>query len=64
MATYSTPTYDSGYYQSNRPAYRDSLVDAILDYHKKTPGAATDLAVDVATGTGIFARQLKRGFAR
>ncbi|KAJ2635655.1 hypothetical protein GGF40_003469, partial [Coemansia sp. RSA 1286] len=64
MATYSTPSYDSGNYQSNRPAYRDSLVDKILDFHKKTTGAATDLAVDVATGTGIFARQLERGFKK
>ncbi|KAJ1641647.1 trans-aconitate methyltransferase 1 [Coemansia erecta] len=64
MATYSTPSYDSSLYQSNRPAYKDSLVDSILDYHKKTPGAVTDLAVDVATGTGIFARQLQRGFKR
>ncbi|KAJ1725483.1 trans-aconitate methyltransferase 1 [Coemansia erecta] len=64
MATYSTPAYNSANYQADRPRYRDSLVDRILDFHKKTPGAATDLAVDVATGTGIFARQLQRGFTK
>ncbi|KAJ2443478.1 trans-aconitate methyltransferase 1 [Coemansia sp. RSA 2424] len=64
MATYSNPVYDSSNYQSNRPQYKDALVDAILEYHLKNPEAATDLAVDVATGTGIFARQLQRGFKR
>ncbi|KAJ2377438.1 hypothetical protein GGI05_006868, partial [Coemansia sp. RSA 2603] len=64
MATYSTPAYNSANYQADRPSYRDSLVDKIVNFHKKTPGAATDLAVDVATGTGIFARQLQRGFTK
>ncbi|KAJ2441378.1 trans-aconitate methyltransferase 1, partial [Coemansia sp. RSA 2424] len=64
MATYSNPVYDSSNYQSNRPQYKDALVDAILEYHLRNPEAATDLAVDVATGTGIFARQLQRGFKR
>ncbi|KAJ2006906.1 trans-aconitate methyltransferase 1 [Coemansia thaxteri] len=64
MATYSNPTYDSSNYQANRPQYKDSLVDFIVSYHLQTPGAETDLAVDVATGTGIFARQLQRGFKR
>ncbi|KAJ2584334.1 trans-aconitate methyltransferase 1 [Coemansia sp. RSA 1836] len=64
MATYSNPVYDSSNYQSNRPQYKDALVDAILEYHLRNPEAVTDLAVDVATGTGIFARQLQRGFKR
>ncbi|KAJ2831405.1 trans-aconitate methyltransferase 1 [Coemansia sp. 'formosensis'] len=64
MATYSNPIYDSSNYQNNRPQYKDALVDAILEYHCKKPEATTDLAVDVATGTGIFARQLQRGFKR
>ncbi|KAJ2782595.1 trans-aconitate methyltransferase 1 [Coemansia linderi] len=64
MATYSLPTYDSSNYQNNRPQYKDALVDTILEYHLKNPEATTDLAVDVATGTGIFARQLQRGFKR
>ncbi|KAJ2880208.1 trans-aconitate methyltransferase 1 [Coemansia aciculifera] len=64
MATYSHPIYDSSNYQNNRPQYKDALVDAILEYHLKNPEATTDLAVDVATGTGIFARQLQRGFKR
>ncbi|KAJ2894726.1 trans-aconitate methyltransferase 1, partial [Coemansia aciculifera] len=64
MATYSNPIYDSSNYQTNRPQYKDALVDAILEYHLKNPEAATDLAVDVATGTGIFARQLQRAFTK
>ncbi|KAJ2724701.1 trans-aconitate methyltransferase 1 [Coemansia sp. Benny D115] len=64
MATYSTNSYDSSSYQVSRPRYKDSLVDKILEFHKKTPGAETNLAVDVATGTGIFARQLARGFTK
>ncbi|KAJ1736315.1 trans-aconitate methyltransferase 1 [Coemansia biformis] len=65
MATYSEQTYDAGSYQASRPRYKDSLVDTVLDYHRKdNPAAGTDLAVDVATGTGIFARQLPSHFAR
>ncbi|KAJ2741434.1 trans-aconitate methyltransferase 1 [Coemansia sp. BCRC 34301] len=64
MATYSNQIYDSFNYQTNRPQYKDALVDTILEYHLKNPKATTDLAVDVATGTGIFARQLQRAFQR
>lgn len=65
MASNDIPLYDSSNYNMNRPQYRDSLVDAILTFHKcSISDAATDLAVDVATGTGIFARQLKRGFTK
>ncbi|KAJ2728593.1 trans-aconitate methyltransferase 1, partial [Coemansia sp. BCRC 34962] len=64
MATYSLPIYNSSNYQNNRPQYKDALVDTILEYHLKNPEATTGLAVDVATGTGIFARQLQRGFKR
>ncbi|KAJ2401111.1 trans-aconitate methyltransferase 1, partial [Coemansia sp. RSA 2531] len=64
MATYSHSIYDSSNYQNNRPQYKEALVDAILEYHLKNPEATADLAVDVATGTGIFARQLQRAFKR
>ncbi|KAI8326477.1 S-adenosyl-L-methionine-dependent methyltransferase, partial [Martensiomyces pterosporus] len=64
MATYSQTTFDSSNYNTNRPRYKDSLVDTIVSFHQRTPDAATDLAVDVATGTGIFARQLQRSFSK
>ncbi|KAJ2778881.1 trans-aconitate methyltransferase 1 [Coemansia javaensis] len=65
MATYSSPTYDSSSYQASRPRYQRTLVDTILARHREgNPAAATDLAVDVATGTGLFARQLPAHFGR
>ncbi|KAJ2501522.1 trans-aconitate methyltransferase 1 [Coemansia sp. RSA 1972] len=65
MATYSNPQYSAANYQTNRPRYRETLVDTILAYHKRgNPGAETNVAVDVATGTGIFARQLPAYFAK
>ncbi|KAJ2795892.1 trans-aconitate methyltransferase 1 [Coemansia guatemalensis] len=65
MATYSKPEYSADGYQASRPRYKASLVDTILTYHKKNdPTAGTDFAVDVATGTGIFARQLPPHFKR
>ncbi|KAJ2077107.1 trans-aconitate methyltransferase 1 [Coemansia sp. RSA 988] len=65
MATYSKPEYSANGYQTSRPRYKASLVDTILAYHNKNdPTAGTDLVVDVATGTGIFARQLPPYFKR
>ncbi|KAJ2706626.1 trans-aconitate methyltransferase 1 [Coemansia spiralis] len=65
MATYSDQSYDADSYQASRPRYRDSVVDRILSYHSEgNPGASRGLAVDVATGTGIFARQLPPHFGR
>ncbi|KAJ1668434.1 trans-aconitate methyltransferase 1 [Coemansia sp. RSA 1813] len=65
MASKGTPIYDPENYQDNRPTYKPSLVSAIVAFHKKSnPNAQTDLAVDVATGTGIFARELPRYFTK
>ncbi|ORX70454.1 S-adenosyl-L-methionine-dependent methyltransferase [Linderina pennispora] len=65
MATYSSKTFNSSNYDSNRPRYRDSLADTIIEYHRaQGPNNHTGLAVDVATGTGIFARQLQGKFSR
>ncbi|KAJ2162929.1 trans-aconitate methyltransferase 1 [Coemansia sp. RSA 552] len=65
MATFGNPTYSTANYQANRPRYRDTLAETITAFHKRdNPGAATDLAVDVATGTGIFARQLPPHFTK
>ncbi|KAJ2821859.1 trans-aconitate methyltransferase 1 [Coemansia erecta] len=65
MATYSNPKYSAANYQTNRPRYNESLADTILAYHKRdNPAAETDVAVDVATGTGIFARQLPPHFKK
>ncbi|KAJ2851409.1 hypothetical protein IWW36_001177 [Coemansia brasiliensis] len=65
MATSTPPIYEADKYQANRPRYRSSLVDTILGYHKRdNPEATTDLVVDVATGTGIFARQLAPYFKK
>ncbi|KAJ1738195.1 trans-aconitate methyltransferase 1 [Coemansia sp. RSA 1821] len=59
MASSTPPVYEADRYQADRPRYKSSLVETILAFHKRdNPDAATDLVVDVATGTGIFARQL------
>ncbi|KAJ2370520.1 trans-aconitate methyltransferase 1 [Coemansia sp. RSA 2610] len=65
MATYSNPKYSADNYQANRPRYKESLVNTILAYHQRdNPAAGAELAVDVATGTGIFAQQLPPHFAK
>ncbi|KAJ1962048.1 trans-aconitate methyltransferase 1 [Dipsacomyces acuminosporus] len=64
MATYSQAAFDSSNYNTNRPRYKGTLSDTIVSFHLQTPGAATELAVDVATGTGIFARQLQGKFTK
>ncbi|KAJ2454847.1 hypothetical protein EV183_001267 [Coemansia sp. RSA 2336] len=58
----SIPQYKASDYQLNRPRYKDSLVDFIMNYHKANPLADTKLCVDVGTGTGIFARRLTSHF--
>ncbi|KAJ2079249.1 trans-aconitate methyltransferase 1 [Coemansia sp. RSA 988] len=63
MATH--PNYNASDYQENRPRYNPLLVDTVLALHRKNnPAAGMDLAVDIATGTGIFARQLSSHFKR
>ncbi|KAJ1892254.1 trans-aconitate methyltransferase 1 [Coemansia sp. IMI 209127] len=65
MASAGMPIYEPGNYQDNRPTYKPTLAGAIVAYHKKSnPKAQTELAVDVATGTGIFARELPRYFSK
>ncbi|KAJ1730814.1 trans-aconitate methyltransferase 1 [Coemansia sp. Benny D160-2] len=65
MASRGIPVYESTNYQDNRPSYKPSLVDAIVAFHKESnPGAQTELAVDIATGTGILARDLPRYFSK
>ncbi|KAJ2502523.1 trans-aconitate methyltransferase 1 [Coemansia sp. RSA 1972] len=65
MATSDYPQYKATAYQAKRPRYRSSLVDTILAYHQhNNPVAVTELGLDVATGTGIFARQLAPHFTK
>ncbi|KAJ2158558.1 hypothetical protein GGF46_003677 [Coemansia sp. RSA 552] len=65
MSTRDAPEYVASDYQTARPRYKDSVVDTILAYHSRNnPGAGYDLAVDIGTGTGIFARQLPDHFSR
>ncbi|KAI9501861.1 trans-aconitate methyltransferase 1 [Coemansia spiralis] len=65
MSSTGTPVYEPGNYSANRPQYKPDLAAKIVAFHKTAnPNAATDLAVDVATGTGIFARQLPQYFTR
>ncbi|KAJ1808031.1 trans-aconitate methyltransferase 1 [Coemansia sp. RSA 2523] len=52
-------------YQAKRPRYRSSLVDTILAYHQHdNPASATELGLNVVTGTGIFARQFVPHFTK
>ncbi|KAJ2665797.1 trans-aconitate methyltransferase 1 [Coemansia sp. RSA 1199] len=65
MATGDHPQYKATAYQAKRPRYKSSLVGNILAYHQhNNPAAATELGLDVATGTGIFARQLVPHFTK
>ncbi|KAJ1787963.1 trans-aconitate methyltransferase 1 [Coemansia sp. RSA 2399] len=63
MAPIVAPIYDPENYQENRPTYKPTLAGAIVAFHKESnPNAQTEFAVDVATGTGIFARELPKYF--
>ncbi|KAJ2554567.1 hypothetical protein EV175_002541 [Coemansia sp. RSA 1933] len=65
MASRSRPIYEPGNYQENRPTYKPTLAGNIVAFHKESnPNAQTELAVDVATGTGIFARELPSYFTK
>ncbi|KAJ2544020.1 trans-aconitate methyltransferase 1 [Coemansia sp. RSA 1933] len=65
MPLKTTPIYEAGSYQSSRPTYNPALAGSIVTFHKKSnSNAQTRLAVDVATGTGIFARELPSYFTK
>ncbi|KAJ1784234.1 trans-aconitate methyltransferase 1 [Coemansia sp. RSA 2399] len=63
MAPIITPIYEPENYQENRPTYKPTLAGAIVAFHKESnPNAQTEFAADVATGVGIFARELPKYF--
>ncbi|KAJ2391460.1 trans-aconitate methyltransferase 1, partial [Coemansia sp. RSA 2559] len=63
MASIAAPNYESGNYQENRPTYKPTLSGDIVAFHKESnPDAQTELVIDVATGTGSFARDLPKYF--
>ncbi|KAJ2392603.1 trans-aconitate methyltransferase 1, partial [Coemansia sp. RSA 2559] len=63
MASIATPNYEPGNYQENRPTYKPTLSGDIVAFHKESnPDAQTELVIDVATGTGSFARDLPKYF--
>ncbi|SCU98283.1 LADA_0H11848g1_1 [Lachancea dasiensis] len=49
MSTYSEKSFDSEFYQENRPTYPKSLYRAIVSYHQ---GPAVNV-IDIGCGTGI-----------
>ncbi|PVV00730.1 hypothetical protein BB560_004879 [Smittium megazygosporum] len=62
MSTYSSEGYSQDSYAKGRPTYNSKLVEYIVNYHLKQSGNKTCTVVDVATGTGIFARMLQGSF--
>ncbi|OMJ10427.1 putative S-adenosylmethionine-dependent methyltransferase CRG1 [Smittium culicis] len=64
IGTFSSEHYNYSAYAIDRPTYNPQLVDFIIDYHLKVPGNKTETVVDVATGTGIFARMINKRFDR
>ncbi|PVU97817.1 hypothetical protein BB559_001880 [Furculomyces boomerangus] len=63
-STFSSSYYNYNAYASDRPVYNPQLVDYILNYHLLVPGNKTKTAIDVATGSGIFARMINKRFER
>ncbi|CUS21147.1 LAQU0S02e07030g1_1 [Lachancea quebecensis] len=60
MSTYSENSFNSDFYQENRPRYPESLYEAILSYHN----SSLKLAVDVGCGTGISTLPLLKSFEK
>ncbi|OMH81457.1 putative S-adenosylmethionine-dependent methyltransferase CRG1 [Zancudomyces culisetae] len=64
MATFSKSFYKVNKYTNGRYQYNPLLVKRLVGYHRGIPSNVMDLAVDVATGTGILARQLSSFFTK
>ncbi|KAI8927468.1 S-adenosyl-L-methionine-dependent methyltransferase [Entophlyctis helioformis] len=61
---YDDDDFDSAKYSQYRPTYPPSLLDLVLAFHRRHDGAALDLAIDVATGTGQTALALADVFTQ
>jgi ubiquinone/menaquinone biosynthesis C-methylase UbiE len=51
-------------YNSYRPKYPKELFDCIYDYHRASPDAKWDLAIDLGCGTGQVTSALSPPFTR
>ncbi|SCV00150.1 LANO_0F05446g1_1 [Lachancea nothofagi CBS 11611] len=60
MSTYSEESFDSDFYQKNRPTYPESLYEAIKSYHD----GVSEIAIDIGCGTGISTFPLLRYFSK
>lgn len=52
MATFGKTNFNTAVYAASRPTYPQALYDFIFDFHKQSPDAKFDRAVDLGCGTG------------
>lgn len=52
MATFGKTNFDTTVYAASRPTYPQALYDFIFDFHKRSPDAKFERAVDLGCGTG------------
>ncbi|KAG9309711.1 S-adenosyl-L-methionine-dependent methyltransferase [Chiua virens] len=52
MATFGKTNFNTTVYAASRPTYPPALYDFIFDFHKGSPDAKFDRAVDLGCGTG------------
>ncbi|KAK2467135.1 hypothetical protein APHAL10511_000684 [Amanita phalloides] len=58
MSTFARSSFNASIYASARPTYPRKLFKRILAYHKRSPDAKYDLALDLGCGTGQATRHL------
>ncbi|OMJ12475.1 putative S-adenosylmethionine-dependent methyltransferase CRG1 [Smittium culicis] len=62
MSTYAESGYSSAGYATGRPTYSPKSPDFLVKYHKQIEANECGHVLDVATGTGIFARLISDRF--
>ncbi|OLY83513.1 putative methyltransferase [Smittium mucronatum] len=62
MSTYNDKSYNYSGYASDRPTYNSELPSFLLKFHDSIPTNKREKVLDVATGTGIFARLISGYF--
>ncbi|KIJ60857.1 hypothetical protein HYDPIDRAFT_116722 [Hydnomerulius pinastri MD-312] len=52
MATFGQTNFDTTVYARGRPTYPQELYDFVFEYHKRSPDAKYERAIDLGCGTG------------